>query len=198
MSRSATIIGRRTEDPRRGRRLIKLGPGDHAVSAAADTLLLTVLGSCVAACIRDPVAGVGGMNHFMLPESPDGRWGRASFSLRYGNFAMEQLINDILRQGGRRERMEVKVFGGARIGPDTSAIGERNADYVEEYLRTEGLTVLASELRGSRARRLAYLPVSGRAFVVDLAGHEDRIATVEYSFSLSLRQAPPSGNIELF
>lgn len=161
-------------------------------------MLLTVLGSCVAACIRDPVAGVGGMNHFMLPESPDGRWGRASFSLRYGNFAMEQLINDLLRQGGRRERMEVKVFGGARIGPETSGIGERNADYIEDYLKAEGLTLLASELRGTRARRLAYLPVSGRAFVVDLPGYEDRIATAEHSFSLSLRQAPPSGNIELF
>ena len=117
----------KSHDPRHGRDVVKLAPGDHVISGAPDTLLLTVLGSCVAACIRDPLAGVGGMNHFMLPESPDGRWGRAAYSLRYGNFAMEQLINGILRQGGRRERLEVKIFGGARIGPDTSAIGERNA-----------------------------------------------------------------------
>jgi chemotaxis protein CheD len=194
----AALIGRPSDDPRQGRRILKLGPGDHAVSAAPEVLLLTVLGSCVAACIRDPVAGVGGMNHFMLPESPDGRWGRASFSLRFGNFAMEQLINDILHQGGRRERMEVKVFGGARIGPDTSAIGLRNADYVETYLKAEGLTVLARDLRGTRARRLAYLPVSGRAFVVALSDYEDSVTTAEQGFRQALRQAPPSGAVELF
>ena len=139
--------------------------------------------------------GWGGMNHFMLPESPDGRWGRAAFSLRYGNFAMEQLINGILRQGGRRERLEVKVFGGARIGPDSSEIGERNANYVEDYLRTEGLVPLATELRGSRARRLAYMPVSGRAFMVELPPHA---TPAEVQAPVFPSRMPTSGSVELF
>lgn len=187
--------GRGPKDPRQGRDVVKLAPGDHAISAAPDTLLLTVLGSCVSACIRDPLAGVGGMNHFMLPESTDGRWGRASFSLRYGNFAMEQLINGILRQGGRRERLEVKVFGGARLGPDTSEIGERNATYVEDYLRAEGLVPLVSELRGGRARRLAYMPVSGRAFMVELPSHA---IPAEVRLPEMPTRMPAVGSVELF
>ncbi len=160
--------GQHCNDPRPGRRVLKLNPGEHAVTQDPDTLLLTVLGSCVAACIRDPSAGVGGMNHFMLPESRDGRWGGGDSSLRYGNFAMQQLINDLFRHGGRRERLEVKVFGGARIGQDAAMIGARNADYVEQYLRAEGIVPLVRRLRGHRAQRVAYLPVSGRAFMVEL------------------------------
>ena len=182
-------------DPRHGRHVVKLAPGDDVITAAPDTLLLTVLGSCVAACIRDPLAGVGGMNHFMLPESPDGRWGRAAYSLRYGNFAMEQLINGILRQGGRRERLEVKIFGGARVGPDSSAIGERNAHYVEEYLRAERLVPVVRELRGGRARRLAYLPVSGRAFVAELS---PRATPAEVRKPALPAAAPLAGSVELF
>ncbi len=185
-------------DPRHGRTVIKLGPGDHATSNAPETLFLTVLGSCVSACIRDPVAGVGGMNHFMLPESPDGRWGRAAFSLRYGNYAMERLINDILTQGGRRDRLEVKAFGGARIGPDTSAIGHRNADFIEQYVQAEGLRILASDLRKDCPRRLAYSPVSGRAFMVELPGEETLVARGEGAYGRTLRPNTAINDVELF
>ena len=195
---AATALRVDNPDPRHGRDVVKLGPGDHAISALPETLLLTVLGSCVSACIRDPVAGVGGMNHFMLPDSPDGRWGRAAFSLRYGNFAMEKLINDILVQGGRRERLEVKAFGGARIGPDTSAIGSRNAEFVVDYLTAENIRLVASDLRGNRARRLAYLPVSGRAFVVELPGQDTPIGIGELAYRRTLRPEPWADAIELF
>ena len=93
---------------------------------------------------------------------------------------MEKLIGDILRLGGRRERLEVNIFGGARIGPDTSDIGERNAEYAEAWLNAEGLVPVASELRGGLAPRLAYLPVSGRAFVVELSGYNDPVTTAEH------------------
>ncbi len=184
--------GRVCVDPRPGRHVIKLGPGDHAVSGAPEALLLTVLGSCVSACIRDPLAGVGGMNHFMLPESRDGRWGGGLESLRYGNFAMARLIGDILRSGGRRELLEVKIFGGARIGPDTSEIGDRNASYVEAYLKAHGLVPLISKLRGKEARRLAYMPVSGRAFLVELSQHDGPAAAIDFG---STKRA---GGIALF
>ncbi len=186
--------GQSCADPRSGRAVVKLGPGDHAVSRAADTLLLTVLGSCVAACVHDPYAAVGGMNHFMLPESPDGRWGCAGDSLRYGNFAMERLINDILRHGGQRGRLEVKLFGGARIGADTGEIGERNARFAEDYLKAEGLAPLVCQLRGDRARRIAYLPVSGRAFMVELPSLDERVQREE-SRARRIRQV---GSVELF
>jgi len=195
---AATAPGRSCADPRPGRQVLKLGPGDHAISQRPETLLLTVLGSCVAACIRDPVAGVGGMNHFMLPESADGRWGQAAFSLRYGNFAMERLINDIFGCGGRRERLEVKVFGGGRIGQDFAAIGDRNATFVEDYLKAEGIVPLVRELRGDRPRRIAYLPVSGEAYMVELPRHEPRVAEAEQHFGEKLRRTPPLGSVELF
>ena len=194
MTQHAGLKGRACGDPRSGREVIKLNPGDHIVSSQPKVLLLTVLGSCVAACIRDPVAGVGGMNHFMLPDSPDGRWGKISFSPRYGNFAMEILINGILRHGGRRERLETKVFGGARVGRETSEIGDRNAQYVEYYLKTEGLVPIVTKLRGDRARRIAYMPVSGRAFMVELPPQAPRIEAIERA----TRYAPPTGTVELF
>jgi chemotaxis receptor (MCP) glutamine deamidase CheD len=107
---------------------IRINPGGHYVTSGNE-LLVTVLGSCVAACIRDPVAGIGGMNHFMLPQSDSGIWGIASASMRFGNFAMETLINDILSQGGHRDNLEIKVFGGAAIIGNMAPIGISNADF---------------------------------------------------------------------
>lgn len=188
----------RREDPWKGRKVVRLGPGEFSVTSDPETVLMTVLGSCVAACICDPLAGIGGLNHFMLPESPDGKWGQAAFSLRYGNFAMERLVNAILSRGGRRERLEVKVFGGGRIGLDSSGIGDRNALYVEKYLEAEGMTPLSKELRGNRARRVAYLPVLGQAYMSLLPHFPALFAAEEASFGKSLSGQPASGEIEIF
>ena len=136
---------------------IRINPGGHYVTGD-DELLVTVLGSCVAACIRDPVAGIGGMNHFMLPQSDSGIWGIASASMRFGNFAMEKLINDILSRGGRRSNLEIKVFGGAAIIGNMAPIGTRNADFVESYLREEGLPIAAQSLRGVHAGGFTTIP----------------------------------------
>jgi chemotaxis protein CheD len=188
----------RREDPWKGRKVVRLGPGEFAVTSDPDTVLMTVLGSCVAACICDPLAGVGGLNHFMLPESPDGKWGQAAFSLRYGNFAMERLVNAILSRGGRRERLEVKVFGGGRIGLDSSGIGDRNARYVERYLEAEGMVPLSREVRGNRARRIAYIPALGQAFMSVLPSFPASFAAEEASFGRAITRQPCSGDIELF
>jgi chemotaxis protein CheD len=186
------------EEPWKGRKVVRIGPGEFTVTSDPETVLMTVLGSCVTACICDPLAGVGGLNHFMLPESPDGKWGRAAFSLRYGNFAMERLVNGILSRGGRRERLEVKVFGGGRIGLDSCGIGDRNALYIEKYLAAEGMTPLSRELRGNRARRVAYIPVVGHAFMSVLPNYPASFAAEEASFGRSLVRQPSSGDIELF
>lgn len=161
------IIGRFL-DPASGHVAVKIGPGEHYVSGDSNEIIMTALGSCVAACIRDPVAGVGGVNHFMLPHSDAGAWDTEGASLRYGNFAMPRLIDDILRRGGQPGRLEIKLFGGARLGSDGGEIGRRNVHFVERYLQDKGLPWIVAELGGTVARRLIYMPLNGRAFVLAL------------------------------
>ncbi len=190
---------RRYRDPEFGAMVVKVLPGEHHVSDDREDMLVTVLGSCVSACIRDPAIGVGGMNHFMLPESADGEWGNHSASLRYGNFAMEQLINDILKRGGQRGRLEVKLFGGGRVLNNSNPIGDRNVEFVESYLRVEGLSVAARDLLGEYARRVHYFPVTGKVFVKHLHPTETHtVAGSEASYSHVLKSQPVAGSVELF
>jgi chemotaxis protein CheD len=190
---------RRYRDPRFDAIAVKVFPGEHYVTADPDEMLVTVLGSCVAACIRDPFAGVGGMNHFMLPEGTDGDWGGASTSMRYGNVAMERLINDILRRGGMRHRLEIKVFGGGNVLAGTSNIGHGNADFVEAYLAGENLPVAASHLRGSLPRRVHYFPVTGRVMMMELRRAQDQaVVHHEAAYKSLLQVEPVVGSAELF
>ena len=133
--------------------------GEHYVTDDPEVMLTTVLGSCVAACLRDPEAEIGGMNHFLLPDS-DGSGGTA---VRFGAHAMELLINDILRRGGKRHRLQAKLFGGGRMFDGLSDVGEANASFAERFLRDERVPVLGGSLRGPQARRVQFWPVSGRA-----------------------------------
>src|SRR5690606_35856262 len=143
-------------DSRVGMDVVKLLPNEYYVTAE-DIMLSTVLGSCVAACVRDPLANLGGMNHFMLPGGDDANHGRND-AMRYGAYSMEVLINELLKAGARRERLEAKVFGGGAVLDQMRQmnIGERNADFVLEYLHTEQIPVLAQDLRGEQARRVHY------------------------------------------
>jgi chemotaxis protein CheD len=133
--------------------------------ASEDLMITTVLGSCVAACIRDSSNGIGGMNHFMLPEgdpkSP------LSDTMKYGAYAMEVLINEVLKAGGARERLEAKVFGGGAVlsSMQQMNIGERNAEFVMNYLKIENIPVRARDLGATHARRVSYFPADGRAMV---------------------------------
>ena len=167
--------------------------GEHRISRDPQVVLTTILGSCVAACLRDPEAGIGGMNHFLLPE---GRGEDADSSRRYGAYAMELLINDLLRAGARRERLEAKLFGGARMIDGLSDVGAGNAAFAERFLRDEGIPVTASSLGGVSARRLNFWPVSGRA--------QQRTVTQGAEIA-TLKQAPKpppvaadGGSVELF
>lgn len=145
---------------------VHLIQGDHRVTSDADEMFTTILGSCVAACIRDARAGVGGMNHFLLPETDDGR-GNVE---RYGVHLMELLVNALLQQGARRERMEAKIFGGAKTIVGCTDVGENNASFAERFLAREGIVLLGGCVRGNRGRRLQYWPVSGRARRMFLSG----------------------------
>jgi chemotaxis protein CheD len=133
--------------------------GEHYVTREADVVLTTLLGSCVAACMRDPVVRVGGMNHFLLPSGDHAHGGQ---SLRYGVHAMELLVNGILKAGGARDRLEAFLFGGARMTASFADIGAANADFAEEFMRREGIRIKSSSLRGDRARRIQFWPHSGR------------------------------------
>jgi chemotaxis protein CheD len=181
---------------------IKVFPGEHYVSTRSDEMLVTILGSCVAACIRDPKAGVGGMNHFMLPESggASSGWDTASASMRYGNVAMERLINDILARGGQRQRLEIKVFGGGNVLIGSAAnIGHRNADFVEDYLAAENLSIAAHHLRGTLPRRVHYFPATGRVLLLELQRTDrETLIRSETSYKSKIQVEPVAGSVELF
>jgi len=144
---------------RPGRR-VHVVQGEHYVTDDADVVLTTILGSCVALCLWDPVRGAGGMNHFLLPE---GKAEGANEGRRYGAFAMELLINDLLRLGAKRERLQGKLFGGARMFNGLSDVGAANAAFAERFMRDEGIPVVGTSLGGVGARRIQFWPVTGRA-----------------------------------
>jgi len=178
---------------------LKVFLGHHQVSDRPDVMMVTTLGSCVAACIWDPAAAVGGMNHFLLPEVPDSETGGTDAAARYGSVAMERLINDILSRGGKRSRLEAKVFGGARVIESSFDVGRRNGAFVLDYLQREGLAVSGQDLGGTSARRVHFFPHSGRAMRKLLRAEAlNETVTQEMQFRSSLRQRPIEGDVELF
>ena len=145
--------------------------GDCLVSGDSDLTYSTVLGSCISACVRDTVALVGGMNHFLLAEPSGTARDRYGASARYGAFAMEQLVNKVLTRGtGRKANLEIKVFGGGLISGALADIGAKNIEFVREFLRDEGYAVVKEDVGGTFARRVMFKPHSGRAFVKRLEG----------------------------
>lgn len=155
---------------------VKLLPGEYYVTAG-DMLLTTVLGSCVSACLRDSVSGIGGMNHFMLPDAADPPCADAAGALRYGAHAMRVLLAEVVRAGARRERLEAKVFGGGAVLASMTLlnIGERNADFVLRCLQAERIRVAAQDLRGTLPRRINFFPLSGRVTVRKLRQQDDAL-----------------------
>lgn len=131
--------------------------GEHRVSEGVDIVMTTVLGSCVAACLFDPVRRIGGMNHFLLPDGSGVR------DIRYASAAMEQLVNSLLKQGAARDRLEAKLFGGARMLSGLPDIGRRNGEAALAFLRGEGIALRAHSLGGTLARRIRFWPATGKA-----------------------------------
>ena len=177
----------------------KILPGEYYVTGR-DMLLVTVLGSCVAACIRDPKTGLGGMNHFMLPESGD-RNDVLSSSMRYGGYAMEVLVNQLVKMGANRARLEAKVFGGGAVlrGFTTVNVGERNSEFVLEYLETERIKVVSQDLMGLYPRKVYYFPASGRVMVRKLKTvHNNTIIEREQIYGQRLKTSTIAGDVELF
>ena len=179
----------------------RLNPGEYYVTKN-DEAIYTTLGSCISACIRDRVTGVGGMNHFMLPASADdGAWKAAGLgsATRYGNFAMEHLINEILKNGGSRKNLEVKLFGGGRIIANMTDVGMRNIEFAKDYIKTEGLQVTSEDVGDVFPRMVVYFPVSGKVRVKRLRSlHNNTIVEKETQYLHTIEEKPISGDIELF
>lgn len=176
----------------------KILPGEYYVSNSG-MLLVTVLGSCVAACIRDVDSGIGGMNHFMLPD--DGGRDSVGSSARYGTYAMEVLINHLLKMGARRNRLEAKVFGGGAVlaSLSSSNVGTRNAEFVLDYLKTEKIPVVAKDLQDSYPRKVYYFPDSGRVMLKKLHRvHNDTLFNRERDYQDRLAGSKVEGDVELF
>lgn len=178
----------------------KILPGEY-YATGRDMLIVTVLGSCVAACIRDPVTGIGGMNHFMLPHDTQSGAGLVSSSARYGTYAMELLINQIIKLGARRERLEAKLFGGGNVmkGFTVTDVGERNARFAIEYLKLEGIRLVAQDLRDDYPRKVYFFPATGRVLVKKLRSvHNDTIVRRERDYEHKLAAESVAGEVELF
>ena len=178
----------------------KILPGEY-YATTRDMLLVTVLGSCVAACIRDRESGIGGMNHFMLPEGGQDQNNPLSSSARYGNYAMEMLINQLTKLGAKRENMEAKLFGGGNVlrGFTVANVGQRNSQFALDYLALEGIKVVSKDLLDIYPRKVYYFPATGKVLVKKLRGvHNDTIVAREKDYNSRLRYAKMEGDIELF
>lgn len=178
----------------------KILPGEYYFTNK-DMLIVTVLGSCVSACIRDRTTGLGGMNHFMLPDGSSDANSPVSASARYGNYAMEILINDLLKAGAKRENMEAKVFGGGAVLKGFTAInvGERNAAFVLNYLKVERIRVVAEDLNDIHPRKVYFFPRTGKVLVKKLMQtHNDTVAKREIEYASRLKVVPVAGDIDLF
>ena len=178
----------------------KILPGEYYYTAK-DMLIVTVLGSCVSACIRDRVSGLGGMNHFMLPDGGADNNSPVSASARYGTFAMEILINSLLKSGARRDNLEAKVFGGGAVlkGFTAMNVGERNAAFVQTFLKNERIRIVAEDLNDIYPRKVYFFPRTGKVLVKKLMQtHNDTLAKRENEYASRLKKAPVGGEIDLF
>ena len=190
-------------DKERGIVVAKILPGEYYFTQE-DELITTVLGSCISACIRDKVSGLGGMNHFMLPVTTadklkQGNEAVVGIATRYGNYAMEHLINTILTHGGKRKNLEVKLFGGGKIIPTLTDVGLKNIDFILDYIDTEGLLLLSQDLGDIYPRKIIYFPKTGRVGMKKIEDlHNDTIVKRERQYFNQIKNAPVEGEIELF
>lgn len=179
---------------------VKILPGEYYVTTR-DMALVTVLGSCVAACIHDRTLGIGGMNHFMLPDERRDGGDILSASMRYGTYAMEIMINELLKMGAKRSNLEAKVFGGGNVlrGFTVNNVGQTNATFVVDYLHKESIKIVAQDLLDIYPRKVYYFPRSCRVLVKQLRGvHNDTIIEREQAYSARLKMANVQGDVELF
>ncbi|MGK2951112.1 MAG: chemoreceptor glutamine deamidase CheD [Thiobacillus sp.] len=178
----------------------KILPGEYYFTSKP-MLIVTVLGSCVAACIRDRISGIGGMNHFMLPDGGGEAGSPMSASMRYGAYAMEVLINQILKAGAKRGNLEAKVFGGGNVlrGFTSINVGQRNAQFVREFLHAENIRIVAEDLNDIHPRKVYFFPATGKVLVKKLKQLNNyTLVNRERDYANRLKTGDVSGEIDLF
>jgi chemotaxis protein CheD len=179
----------------------KISPGEYYYTDK-DMMIVTVLGSCVSACVRDVVSGIGGMNHFMLPDSAKAdKDSPVSESMRYGTYAMEVLINQLIKNGARRENLEAKIFGGGNVlrSFTTMNVGDRNAAFVRNYLKEEGIRVTGEDLNDVFPRKVYFFPKTGKVLVKKLKQLNNyTIMKREESYASKLKTNDVGGDVDLF
>lgn len=178
---------------------VKILPGEY-FATKDDTMIVTVLGSCVSVCLRDPITRVAGMNHFLLPANKD-ELNFNSDSARYGVYAMEVLINHLMKLGAGRHRLEAKVFGGGNVLKQLriNSVGEQNAAFVLEYLKAERINVLAQDLLGEFPRKVYFFPLTGEVKVRKLKSiHNSTILDRESEYRVKVAQTSTAGDVDLF
>jgi chemotaxis protein CheD len=193
----------RTWDRQNERWSARILPGEYFVTRN-DEIIATVLGSCISACVRDPVLRIGGMNHFMLPEditNGSSSWldPAVGLSTRYGSFAMESLINDLMKLGARRERLEVKLTGGGRVLASMTDVGARNIEFARQWLQLEGLRIAGEDVGDTHPRRVLYFPATGRVLMFRLRNVDHgEVVSREKQYQSTLREKPAGNDVELF
>ncbi len=186
-----------------GMEMVKILPGEFYVTSS-DEIIATVLGSCISVCIRDPNLGIGGMNHFMLPENnkkEDDSWkyNEIDKAARYGTDAMEHLINELLKNGGRKKRFEIKITGGGQILGDMNNIGAKNIVFIKEYLEREGYSVTTADVGETCPRKVRYFPKTGKLQVKKLRSLNNKtIISREKDYKKEIEKRKIDGDIELF
>jgi len=179
---------------------VKILPGEY-YATKDPTIIVTVLGSCVSVCLRDPITKIGGMNHFLLPNDEFVTTGQMNTSARYGTYAMELLINELLKMGADRNRLEAKVFGGGNVlqGLTVHNIGERNSEFVLDYLKLEKIPVLARDLLGPFPRKVYFFPDTGEVKVRKIKiMHNTTILDRESEYRMRIKETPIAGEVDLF
>lgn len=192
-------------DRQKNRVVAKILPGEF-YTTTEDIIIATTLGSCISACIWDSVTGIGGMNHFMLPitdkDACDVNWGQRGLvtdATRYGNYAMEHLINTILVNGGRRQNLKAKVFGGGKVIKKLSDVGQRNLAFALSYLESENIPIESSDLGNVFPRKVLFEPATGKAFVKKLTKlNNSTLVQRENTYRNNIDKQEIEGDIELF
>ena len=186
------------QDRNFNRSAMKIQPGEFYVTGE-DEVIVTVLGSCVAACLMDPVTLVGGMNHFMLPMDPSLEERDVFYAARYGVGAMEYLINAALHLGAQRNRLVAKIFGGGKVMHGHSDVGAKNIAFVQNFLDQENIPLWAEDVGGLHPRKVYFFPHTGQVLVKKLVSrNNETIYDRETRYIRSLRETPPTGDVELF
>lgn len=195
------VLGRASKylDRNFNRPAMKILPGEF-YATSADEVIVTVLGSCVAACLMDPIAMVGGMNHFMLPVKQGEHDPDLYFAARYGAAAMEYLINNLLHLGAQRDRLVAKAFGGGKVmqGMKTD-IGAQNIAFVRQFLRNEDIPLWTEDMGGPYPRKVYFFPHTGQVLVKRMErAHNDTVASRELTYLKEVAKATTDGDVELF